>query len=311
MMHVFLVIFWLISTARASESNIQNYQEAVDEVNIQLERKEKGLFACPGTKLVITCGNKLCEPHLGEADNNCAADCRKNVSVRSYNNITLCTGYTEVQIPHTTQEVADLVKKARSLGMKVRAIGASHSATEVMCSEGLLVPMEKLNRVLGISTIGNVKVVEAQAGITVFELSEWLHDRGYALDGLPHMGFRDVTIGGALATGSHGSSPKHHGVISNIVEAIEFVDGLGKAQYLKKNSSDKNTFKALSASLGLLGIVTKVKFRIQKQFNLAVNVTYHSDDQILKKAYSMRLKIVITVNSIGSPRAESICAHVV
>lgn len=274
----------------ASESVLEEYELALDEANVFMEKSERNLFSCPGVKLVVTCGNKLCEPHLNESDLNCPADCRRNVSVRSYNNITLCTGYSEIQIPQTTMEVADLVKKARAHGLKVRAIGASHSATEVMCSEGLLVPMEKMDKVYGISTIGEEKVVEAEAGITVFKLSEWLHEKGYALAGLPHMGFRDVTIAGAMATGSHGSTVRHHGVISNIVEAIEFVDGQGNIQYLEKNSSDKNSFKALSASLGLLGIVTKVKFRIQKQFNLAVDITYHSDEQILKKGLINEVK---------------------
>jgi hypothetical protein len=276
----FLLII-LLFTSYAYATDQDKYNQAIGKVNEYLSDDQVDSKNCPGLKLVITCGNKLCEPHFNETDLNCAADCLKNVSVRSYNNITLCTGYSEIQIPKSIAEVVDLVKLANAKKLKVRPIGASHSATQVMCSQGMLIPVENLKQVIGISTLNGKTVVEAQTGVTVFELSEWLHEKGYALDGLPHMGFRDVTIGGAIATGSHGSTTKHHGVLSNIIEAIEFIDGKGVVHNLEKDGASPSEFKALSASLGMVGITTKFKLRIQKQFNLAVSVTYHSDKEIL------------------------------
>jgi FAD/FMN-containing dehydrogenase len=276
---LFLLIFSFNSLASLSDQ--ASYDEAIKEVNNYLDYNARYL-SCPGTKLVVTCGNLICEPHENETIENCPADCLKNVTVRSYNNITLCDDYISSQVPQTTLEVQDLVKKAKSLKTQIKPIGASHSATEIMCASGMVVPMSQLNKVIGISEIDGQKVVEAESGITVFELSKWLDQKGFALDGLPHMGFRDVTIGGAMATGSHGSSPNLHGVISNIVEAIEFVDGNGERQYLERKTANQDTFKALTANLGLLGIVTKIKFRIQKAFNLAVKVSYHKDSEIMQ-----------------------------
>jgi FAD/FMN-containing dehydrogenase len=273
----------VIGTALASTNNDQReYDQALNNINSYLELNELTLRGCPGTKLVISCGNSICEPYKSESIDNCPADCKTNVSVRSYNNIVLCDGYTQTQVPQNVEEVADIVKMASYQGKTVRAIGASHSATEIMCAQGVVVPMSKLKSVIGISKVNNELVVEAESGITVYDLSEWLHTKGYALAGLPHMGFRDVTIGGSIATGSHGSTTKHTGVISNIVKAIEFIDGEGSTHYLERHSSDKDTFKALSASLGMLGIMTKIKLKIQKQFNLAVNVTYHHDSEIMQ-----------------------------
>lgn len=274
-------LFILVFSTYAFASDQEEYNQALNKVNEFLSDDQSDSKNCPGLKLVVTCGNKLCEPHLNESELNCAADCLKDVSVRSYNNITLCTGYNEIQIPKSVEEVADLVKLANTKKMRVRAIGASHSATQVMCAQGMLIPVENLKKIIGISTLNGKEVVEAETGITVFELSEWLHKKGYALAGLPHMGFRDVTVGGAIATGSHGSTTKHHGVLSNIIESIEFIDGSGKFHTLEKDSAVPAEFKAVSASLGMVGITTRFKLRIQKQFNLAVNVTYHPDDQIL------------------------------
>ena len=286
----FMLGLVVIFSSSSFASDYQNYQQANEEVNNYLYNTKELLIGCPGTKLVISCGNMLCESYKGENLENCPADCKENVSVRSYNNITLCDGYTATQVPHNEAEVADIIKFAAHNNKKVKAIGASHSATEIMCSQGVLVPMENLNKVFGISKINNNLVVETQTGITIFALSEWLFENGYALEGLPNMGFRDVTVGGAIATASHGSSPKHTAVISNIIEAIEFIDGEGTTHYLERQTADTSEFKALSASLGLVGIVTKVKLRIQKKFNLDVRISYHHENEILKQGLIKQVK---------------------
>ncbi len=266
-----------------------NFEASVVQCNQQLTQFEI-LKGCPGVNLVVSCGNLICEPHKNESTLNCPADCLQNVTVRSYNNIVLCQGYNEVQIAYSTQEVADLVKRAVMENKNVRAIGASHSATETMCAKGMLIPMDKFKTIIGIEELNGRKVVHTQAGVTIFEISEWLEERGYALDGLPHMGFRDVTIGGSMATGSHGSTAKHHGVISNIVEAIQVVDGQGEIHNYNKAQTNSTIFKGLSASLGLLGIVTEVKLRIQPKFNLGVAVTYHTQSEILKNGLINSIK---------------------
>lgn len=270
-----------------NKTDINKLGQAVDEVNQYLSYNQESFNNfCPGVDLVISCGNYQCEKDSGENVDNCPSDCKENVTVRSYNNIILCSDYIESQIPHTTQEVADLVLKAISKGVSVKPIGASHSATELMCSEGMLVSMSQFNKVIGLKKITKpnglkIDVVETQAGVTVYELSQWLHERNMALDGLPHMGFRDVTIAGSMATGSHGSTPHHSGVISNIVEAVEIVDGKGNIRYFERSSTTPNIFKALSAGLGLTGITTSVKLRVQPQFNLAVTTSYHAEEEII------------------------------
>lgn len=279
-MKFFLLFLFSFNSHAFINKDEQFLSQSIVDVNIELEKSE--FLRCPGTKLVISCGNMVCEPHKYENLQNCPADCKSNVSIRSYNNITLCDGYTATHIPHNENEIQDIIKKANFNNQKVKPIGASHSATDIMCGEGIVIPMERFNKVIGLTSLNNEMVVETQSGITVFALSEWLHEIGYALAGQPHMGFRDVTVGGSIATASHGSTTKHSGVISNIVEAIEFIDGLGQKHYLERLSADPVEFKALSASLGLLGIITKVKLKVQKQFNLAVQISYHHENEMLK-----------------------------
>lgn len=288
-----LTLLLSLSLTTFSQTTQDQYSNALADVNDFLEKEflnDGFLKKCPGVKLVKTCGNKVCETFNNETVSNCPADCLPNVTVRSYNSITLCDKYTQTHIPNNVEEIQDIIKMANFKNLKVKPIGASHSATDIMCSEGILIPTRQFNKVIGLGKINKKQIVEVESGVTVFELSEWLHKRGYALEGLPHMGFRDVTIGGSMATGSHGSSTKHSGVISNIVQAIEFVDGLGEVHYLERINSNQDEFKALSTSLGLLGVVTKVKLGIQKQFNLAVKVTHHKESEMLKNGLINQVK---------------------
>ena len=238
-------------------------------------------LSCKGVKLVTTCGNHECNEDKGETALNCPADCIPGV-IRSYNHEVICDAVQEIRFVQNVEEVQDIVRYATYRDLKVKPVGALHSASEVICTEGVAVVMSKMNKVIGIKEMNSKKVVETMPGVTVFELSEWLYERGYALAGIPNMGFRDLTVGGAVATGSHGSSSKHTAVISNIVEAVEFVDGRGLKRYVQRNSGQDNAIKGLSASLGLLGITTKLWLEIQPKFNLEVKVTYHKEDKILK-----------------------------
>lgn len=269
-----LFLLVVLSAAQAAPSDFLKL------LNVATQEKTS-LTQCPGVKLVATCGNKVCESYKKETAENCPADCVE-APIRSYNHLVICQKVQEIKVPTTVMEVRDIVQEAIYRNMKVKPVGALHSATEVMCSEGVAVPMNEMNQIKGISSINGVKVVEAGPGITIFNLSEWLYERGYTLQGLPNPGFRDVTIAGAMATGSHGSTPYFTGVVSNLVEAIEFIDGAGERQYLERASTPEVYFKSLTANLGLLGIVTSLKFAIEPKFDLEVQVSYHSDRALLE-----------------------------
>lgn len=282
-----LLMLWFLPILTWAAHEEWAWQQAVQDCDDQLASlKGNQLWSCPGLSLVKSCGNKSCEISQGENVTNCPADCLPNVLVRSYNNIILCDHYHEIQIPYSVAELYDLVRMAVSRHLKVKAIGRSHSATNILCSEGIVIPTEHLNKIIGIEKLNGELVVHTETGVTVFELSEWLHRHGYALNGLPQMGFRDVSVGGAMATSSHGSTPKHHGVLSYIVQSIEFIDGKGEVHLLQNNATkNKNVsddFLALRTNLGMLGIITRVKLKIQPQFNLDVSVTYHSDSDFTK-----------------------------
>lgn len=238
-------------------------------------------MSCPGMKLVLSCGNSICETNLGENQDNCPADCVP-APVVSYNNQTRCTQTQAVFHPENTAQVQEIVRMALSSGKKVKVIGNSHSANSILCTDGFTIVTDRLNRVLGLESFEGEDTVLTEGGISIWDLNEWLLKNGKSL-GYPIMGFRGVTIAGAMGTSSHGSSTKHNAVISNQVQSITLVDGLGNVQELTKKTTPSDTWKAATASLGMLGIITQVRLKVQKAINLDTRVTFHSEKELFKK----------------------------
>lgn len=73
---------------------------------------------------------------------------------------------------------------------------------------------------------------------------------------LPSLG--NITIAGAIGTGSHGSTIKHNSSISSQVIGVRIVDGKGNIQVI----SDTDDLKSFRIHLGLLG---KFKERFPKE----------------------------------------------
>lgn len=70
---------------------------------------------------------------------------------------------------------------------------------------------EQLDNVLNLDTLKHT--VTTQVGIKTRALNDWLANRGWALPTVPF--YVDQTIGGAVATGSHGSGLVEGGLSSS------------------------------------------------------------------------------------------------
>ncbi|MEM6994166.1 MAG: FAD-binding oxidoreductase, partial [Myxococcota bacterium] len=228
---------------------------------------------CEGMAFAANCGDAQCRGD--ETAENCPADCVE-AHVTSYNAQTICTEVERLVEPTTTAEVQAAVRAARAEGLHVRVIGRTHTSNAQLCTDGVVVSTAKLNRALHIERFEGVETVVTEPGIRYGDLTQWLDDRGRSL-GFAVLGTRDPTIAGAIATGSHGSSPRHTSVISTLLESVEIVDANGDVREYTRSATPERTWKTLTAGLGLAGIATKLRLRIEPTFNLDVQVSYHSD----------------------------------
>ena len=85
---------------------------------------------------------------------------------------------------------------------RVKVAGSGHSFTDIACTDGVMLDMSRMRRVLGVD--GNEVTVEA--GITLRDLGEELRARGLAME---NQGDVDPqTLAGAISTATHGTGAR-------------------------------------------------------------------------------------------------------
>lgn len=162
--------------------------------------------------------------------------------------------------PASTAEVQTIVREAARDGLTVKAYGAGHSFTPIAATEGVLLHLGRMNKVLATDVeSGQVRV---QAGLSLHDLNPQLKALGLAL---PNLGDVDPqSVAGAVSTGTHGTGHKLHG-ISNAVRGVQLVTAAGDVLEIDENHP---WFGASRVTLGALGIITEVTLQCVPAFLL-------------------------------------------
>jgi L-gulono-1,4-lactone dehydrogenase len=171
----------------------------------------------------------------------------------------------EVKKPEDVKELQAIVKKARADGQKIKVVGGRHSMNNIFKTDGIVVDLCNLNRVLSIDPQSHI--VEVEAGLTLGEAIVACANKGLHF---PSLGsWYTQSIAGAIATSTHGSSLRQ-GSLSDMVLEVEAVLADGSVQRFSGNS---NETKAMRCHLGRLGILTKVKLQLGPAFSLNCAIT--------------------------------------
>jgi len=161
--------------------------------------------------------------------------------------------------PRSTAEVVSEVQRAAAAGRTVRVAGAGHSFTDAVLTDGTLLSLDEMDRIVDADrATGRVRV---QAGIRIHALSDRLAELGLALENLGDVNVQ--SIAGAISTGTHGTGAKLPN-ISAQVEAIQLVAGDGTVHEL--DGGDE--LLAARVSVGALGVITEVTLRCVALFTL-------------------------------------------
>jgi L-gulonolactone oxidase len=160
--------------------------------------------------------------------------------------------------PATADEVSAEVRRAGS----VRVAGAGHSFAPLVATDGVLLCLDAMDRVLDVRRHPDGSAsVRVQAGIRLRRLSDELDRHGLAL---PNLGDIDVqSVAGAVATGTHGTGARLLPLHAQI-ESLELVDGTGTQQVIDAPAD----LRAARLSLGALGVVTALTLRCVPAFTL-------------------------------------------
>ncbi|HEX6244982.1 MAG TPA: FAD-binding protein, partial [Polyangiales bacterium] len=239
---------------------------------------------CPGLLAASSCGNGVCEG-LTENPDTCAADCVFHLA-GAYNDLPICPSYQERKKASTQAEVQLAVRAAVREGRRVRAVGAQHSASGAICGDGLVLDLSGFADVAATRVEGDIAYV--QPGVTLFALGEHLAEQGLGI-GLAHLGFRGVTVAGAVGTAAHGSSPLHNHSVSHRLAALTLVLADGSVRTFRERETEPTLWRALQTHLGLLGVVTEVGLYVEPAFDLDTALSVLDEAELLQGEGALKL----------------------
>jgi L-gulono-1,4-lactone dehydrogenase len=164
--------------------------------------------------------------------------------------------------PGSIEEIAAAVMRAEREGLRVRVAGAGHSFSDIACSDGMLIVLDRFQRVLEVDR--ESRLVRVQGGITIAQLNARLAGEGLALENL---GDIDVqSIAGAISTATHGTGARLPNISSQVV-ALTLVLADGSTLECS-HEADPDLFCAARVGLGALGVVAEVTLRCVPAFTL-------------------------------------------
>ncbi len=168
-----------------------------------------------------------------------------------------------IERPRGVAELVGALERATAAGERVRVAGSGHSFTDVACSDGRLLSLARMDRVLDVDRAsGRVRV---EAGITLHALSAALAEHGLAFENL---GDIDVqTVAGAISTATHGTGARLRN-LSAQVEAVELLLADGSLRTLSAADSDPTDYLAARVGVGSLGVIVAVTLRAVPAFTL-------------------------------------------
>lgn len=166
--------------------------------------------------------------------------------------------YVEWVEPNSEESLAAAVSAAE----RVRVVGAGFSSADIVGGPSTLISLARAYRDV-VSIDEQRRRVTVQAGMTLAQLVEVLDERGWTLPALPDIDA--VTVGGALATGTHGTG-RDARLLSGYVVDMRVVLADGTVRVV----TDVDELEAFRLGLGVLGVTSMVTFQAEPGSELQV-----------------------------------------
>ena len=170
-----------------------------------------------------------------------------------------------VVLPGSTEEVAAVMKIANKYLVPVtpRSAGTSVSCGAVPVHGGIVLLLERMDKIIEMNTEAMYMVVEA--GARTIEIQKMANDAGFLYAGDP-CSADSCLIGGNIATNAGGNKAVRYGTTRHQVYSIEVVTPTGEitelGNRLKKCSTGYCLDQLIMGSEGTLGIITKATLKL-------------------------------------------------
>ncbi len=168
--------------------------------------------------------------------------------------------------PGSTQEVSELLKicNAQKIPVTPRGAGTGLSGGALPIKKGVVISMERFNKILNIDEMNLQATVEPGVITEVFQNAVKAKSLFYPPDPASK---GSCFLGGNLANNSGGPKAVKYGVTRDYVINMEVVLPSGEiiwtAANVLKNSTGYNLTQLMCGSEGTLGIITKIVFKLR------------------------------------------------
>ncbi len=176
--------------------------------------------------------------------------------------------YKELHEITSEAQFASVIKTSKT----VRYYGTKQSSADISAGTDTLISIENYNAILDVNT--ELKQITVQSGIKLKELITFIESQKWCIPCLPDI--NTITLGGALATGTHGTSGK---LLSSYMVKCRLIleDGT-----LKTVSEGDELMDALRVSLGTLGAMSTITLQCEDIYTLHIKEGPERDENWLK-----------------------------
>jgi FAD-linked oxidoreductase len=170
---------------------------------------------------------------------------------------------------------ADVLAQLTGGSGVIRPAGAGHSFSALVPCDDALLFLDRMSGVIDADP--STLQAEVWAGTRLGQLGPALGVAGQAMPNLPDIDYQ--TLGGALATSTHGTGARFGSLASQVV-ALTLATPRGE---LLECDARRNAevFHAARSSLGALGVVTRVRLQNQAAFRLVERTEWRDLDAVL------------------------------
>jgi FAD/FMN-containing dehydrogenase len=166
-----------------------------------------------------------------------------------------------LETPEDVAGVVRCVELAKAQGLGVRVVSGGYCWSPLVPCDGMILSMAKLRRVRQVDKTRHQITIETGAPLRDLVLTAAEH--GLSVQS-PAM-FMGLTVGGLIATGSHGSG-RNVATLGDSVVGYELVTPSGEVITAQDVGSDR--WRAVITNLGALGVVTAVTLQCEPLYNV-------------------------------------------
>jgi hypothetical protein len=180
-----------------------------------------------------------------------------NSTIDNYDG-SITTSPQQIAYPKTVSDLQSILKSVERYPSPVRAVGSYHSLTPCGSSDGTIVKMSEMNRVVNIDP--TTMTITAEAGLQVIDAAQILRSKN--LQFMTNIEIGNMTLGAsACCHTKDGLDGFPLGQFSSHVTEIKWVDPHGELRHADASTPD--VLRRIRSSYGLCGIIYEVTFRIK------------------------------------------------